>query len=146
MILISIGLLGRILFVLNRSKLLLDDRFALTVGNVGSSISSFNLSLLFTIIIKSPIAEIMIVLSIFGVSIGVLFGSFVKLHFIISSGFNGFFSALMGVMIGAVLLNPSLCSLPLNPVQIEENILLICIFSFILFVATFFLLKKSFYI
>jgi hypothetical protein len=112
----------------SKAKKLFDDRFSMTVVVVVSSAMSLLIGFQVVILVKVFIVIMMIIAVIIGVVIGIMFGSYSKSQFIFLGMFQGFTASLMGAMAGVVLLNPSLCGLPWDSVQIEENVLVFHLF------------------
>jgi uncharacterized membrane protein YeaQ/YmgE (transglycosylase-associated protein family) len=131
-------------FYLKKSSRLYDDRFSMTIAIVSSSSTSYIIGLLLVSVFQTDVTLMMIISGVIGVIAGWLFGSYSKSQFVIAGSFNGMFSGLMGAMTGGVLLNPSLCGLPWNNVQIQQNIVLFSTFAVLIIFLTFYLLLYAF--
>ncbi|RFU61748.1 hypothetical protein [Peribacillus glennii] len=135
------GLIGFLGFrYLNKSKYLFSDRFAfiaaLTASTIVSLVTALNLFLLFPDYF-SVISGLNMIL---GIGIGAVFGAMVNAQSFIAGLFNGGVGGIMGTMIGAVTMNPSICSLPVSSLSGQTVILFFGLFSFILLSTTFSLL------
>ncbi|KIL51995.1 hypothetical protein KP78_03660 [Jeotgalibacillus soli] len=71
-----------------------------------------------------------------GTAIGVMFGFMVNIQSFIAGIFNGGMGGIMGTMIGAVALDPTICSLPATTLSLESTILFFSLFSTVLLVIT----------
>lgn len=125
---------------LNKSRLLFSDRFGFIVALTGSAIlglvTALNLFLLFP-----AFFVVMSVLNMFiGMGIGVVFGAMVNTQSLIAGSFNGGVGGMMGTMIGAVALDPSICGLPPSSITEQSTLIFLGLLSFILVTITFTLL------
>lgn len=116
-------------YVLRKSKLLFSDRFGYTASYLASSslglVASLNLMLIFP-----NYFEIVGVLNLLlGITIGFLFGSLLNGQSLIAGIFNGGISAIMGTMLGAVVMTPAICGLPGTFVSEQDMIIFFTLFS-----------------
>ncbi len=133
-----IGFLG--FRFLNKSRLLFSDRFGFIVALTGSAIlglvTALNLFLLFP-----AFFVVMSVLNmLIGMAIGVVFGAMVNSQSLIAGFFNGGVGGMMGTMIGAVALDPSICGLPPSSITEQSTFIFLGLLSFFLVTITFTLL------
>lgn len=115
--------------VLNKSKVLYNDRFGYTVALTSSStiglVASLNLFLLFPDHI-----EILGVLNLLiSVGVGWMFGSMVNAQSLIAGIYNGGIGGIMGTMAGAVITNPAICGLPTMTYSAPEIIIFFALLS-----------------
>jgi hypothetical protein len=125
---------------LNKSRLLFSDRFGFIVALTGSGIvglvTALNLFLLFP-----SNFTVMSVLNLFiGIAIGIAFGAMLNTQSLIAGFFNGGVGGMMGTMIGAVALDPSICGLPPSSITEQSTLIFFGLLSFILVTITFTLL------
>ncbi|WP_106496447.1 hypothetical protein [Lentibacillus sp. Marseille-P4043] len=97
-----------------RKQTLFDDRFAGTIAKTVTLAATLVLSIHFSVILTIELPGIFLLNFILGILIGILFGTFIKYHSILISFYYGLVGSSMGVMIGEVLKNPQLCSIPLT--------------------------------
>lgn len=119
--------------VLRRKRTLFDDRFAGTIAKTATMAATLTLSIHLSIILTTEISIIFMWNFILGTILGYLFGSLVKYHSVLIGIYQGLIGSAMGVMIGEVLKNPQLCSIPLTSTQeILLNMIYLCGFTTIL--------------
>jgi hypothetical protein len=119
--------------ILTRKKALFDDRFATTITKTATMASTLVLSIHLSVILNTELSSIFGLNFILGVFIGSLFGSLVKVQSVLIGFYHGMIGSSMGVMIGEVLKNPQLCSIPITSTeQILINMLYICGFTTLL--------------
>ncbi|WP_047985571.1 hypothetical protein [Ornithinibacillus californiensis] len=124
--------------MLRRKRALFDDRFATTITKTVTLTVTLILGIHFSVIFPFELSSIFAHTLILGVFIGFLFGSLVKYHSILIGFYHGMVGSSMGVMIGEVLKNPQLCSIPItSSKQILVNMLYLC--GFTTFLLTFIL-------
>ncbi|MGM8363944.1 hypothetical protein ACLIBG_00550 [Virgibacillus sp. W0181] len=117
-------------FRFKRRKQLFDDRFATTISKTATLISTMVLSIHLTVLLPIELSTIFILNILLGISAGWVFGSLVKYHSVLAGFYNGLIGSSMGVMIGEVLKNPQICSIPIsNQEQILLNIYQLCGFA-----------------
>ena len=137
-ILITNSLIGFISFrFLNKSRLLFSDRFGFVVAFTGSAtlglVTALNLFLLF----PANFVVMSVINMFIGITIGMAFGAMLNTQSFIAGFFQGGVGGIMGTMIGAVALDPSICGLPYSSLN-EQNILVFFgILSFVLVMITF---------
>ncbi|PGT87728.1 MULTISPECIES: hypothetical protein [Bacillaceae] len=129
-----ISLFGyRILF---RSRYLFSDRFgfivSITGGNIVSLVITNNLFYLFS----NHFIVISFMNLIIGVAVGVTIGSLLNSQTLIAGIYSGGTGAVMGTMIGAVSLDPSICSLPTQIYNQQELVLFFGLFGLFLHLLT----------
>lgn len=105
-----------------KARKLFDDRFAKNATMATSSISSFVVCMTLVFLLGFSFTIALIIL-IIGCIVGTSFGSLYKFQSVLLGYWNGWLGGLMGIMLGAVVLDPTLCSLPGQGVRdILENI------------------------
>ena len=120
-------------FILNRKKILFDDRFAITITKSATLISTIVFSIHFSVILSAQLSIIFLLNIVIGIIIGALFGSLVKYHSFLIGIYHGIIGSSMGVMIGEVLKNPEICSIPIASKQeVLMNIYQLCGFTTLL--------------
>jgi hypothetical protein len=129
---INITVTGWGFLSLNRRRYLFSERFGFTVTYLASTACSFvfalNLFLLFP-----KYVEVVSTLTLFiGIVIGALFGSMVNMQSLIAGIYNGGVGAIMGSMLGAVALDPSLCGLPADLWAEQEMMFFMSMLSLII--------------
>lgn len=140
-ILITNSLIGWFGFrFLNKSKLLFSDRFGFIVALTGSGISGLVTALNLFLIFPDHFGVMSVLNMLIGISIGVAFGAILNTQSLIAGFFNGGVGGMMGTMIGAVALDPSICGLPVSSIAEQSSILFLGLFSFFLLSLTFTLL------
>lgn len=119
--------------VLRRKRALFDDRFAGTLAKTVPVAAALVLSIHLSVSLSLDLATIFMWNFLLGIGIGYLFGSFVKYHSVLIGIYHGLIGSAMGVMIGEVLKNPQLCSIPLTSTQeIVLNMIYLCGFATLL--------------
>ena len=122
--------------VLFRYRYLFSDRFgfivSITGGNIVSLVMTSNLFYLFS----NHFTVISFVNLLIGVAIGVTIGSLLNSQTLIAGIYSGGTGAVMGTMIGAVSLDPSICSLPTQIYNQQELILFFGLFGLFLHLLT----------
>lgn len=78
-----------------------------------------------------------------GVAIGLTIGSLLNSQTLIAGIYSGGTGAVMGTMIGAVSLDPTICSLPVQVYNQQELVLFFCLFGLFLHLLTTLLLLFS---
>lgn len=140
-ILLANSLIGYFGFrFLNKSRLLFSDRFGFIVALTGSAIlgtvTALNLFLLF----PNNFGVMSVLNMLIGIVIGIAFGAILNTQSLIAGFFNGGVGGMMGTMIGAVALDPSICGLPPTTITEQSTLLFLGLFSFFLLSITFTLL------
>ncbi|SEM11942.1 hypothetical protein SAMN05192533_10182 [Mesobacillus persicus] len=97
---------------LNRQRYLFSERFGFTVTFLASTSCSFVLALNLFLLFPTHLEVVSTFTLFLGIVIGALFGSMVNMQSFIAGVFNGGVGGIMGSMLGAVALDPSLCGLP----------------------------------
>ncbi|MFD2213362.1 hypothetical protein [Metabacillus endolithicus] len=129
--------------VLFRSRYLFSDRFgfivSITGGNIVSLVITNNLFYLFS----NHFNVISFMNLLIGVAIGVTIGSLLNSQTLIAGIYSGGTGAVMGTMIGAVSLDPTICSLPAQIYNQQELVLFFGLFGLFLHLLTTLLLLFS---
>jgi uncharacterized membrane protein YeaQ/YmgE (transglycosylase-associated protein family) len=112
----------------NKKKLLVDDRFIMTMCTAITSASSLVLPLHLKLLLDDQVFFLLPI--IVGLLIGWRFGSLLKAPAIVNGIYNGIIGGVMGTMLGAVLKNPALCKIPMKAGSfIEINMMTLAAFS-----------------
>ncbi|PLT33393.1 hypothetical protein [Bacillus sp. V5-8f] len=117
---------------LNKSKYLFSDRFAFIVAVTASTIVSLVTSLNLFLLFPDYFFVISGVNLFIGTGVGAVFGAMVNAQSFIAGLFNGGVGGIMGTMMGAVAMDPSICSLPVAAVSDQTMILFFGFLSIIL--------------
>ena len=97
---------------LYRRRYLFSERFGFTVTYLASTSCSFVLALNLCLLFPKHFEVVSTFTLFLGIVIGAMFGSMVNMQSFIAGVFNGGVGGIMGSMLGAVALDPSLCGLP----------------------------------
>lgn len=120
-------------FSLRKRKQLFDDRFATTMTNTATPGITMVLGMHVTVLMPTGLSSVFLVNLLLGAVIGALFGALVKYHSVLIGLYNGLIGTSMGVMIGEVLKNPQICSIPISDhTQILLNMYQLCGFATLL--------------
>lgn len=105
-----------------KKRQLYNDRFGMIMAMGCSGILSLNSSMLSQLIFTDHVFLIMLITVVMGGSVGIIFGSLVKYQSLLAGFFHGTVGSLTGNMLGIVVEDPSICSLP-DPylTMIEQN-------------------------
>ncbi len=99
---------------------LFEDRYSFNMGMAISMTSSFVIALdLHLLLPKSSTIMLYLIPLLTGLIIGWKFGAIIKSPSPLTGIYNGTIGAIMGIMLGSVLLNPALCNIP---IETEEMI------------------------
>ncbi|MCM3602720.1 hypothetical protein M3175_18450 [Robertmurraya korlensis] len=102
-----------------------------------SGILSLNISMLSQFIISDYLFFIMIGTVVLGGSVGIVFGALVKYQSLLAGFLHGIVGSLTGNMLGIVVKDPSICSLPAQYFSmIDQNILIFSAFGTLLVMIT----------
>lgn len=138
---INIVLLIGVSVVKRRMKNDFGESFETAVILSGSGILSFSMATNAAFLLKAELMTTWMILLIGGIVIGIGLGALFRETSLFVGGYHGMIGGLMGTMLSAIILNPSLCSLPTESVhRIEQNSQLYSVFSTILSVVTYCLL------
>jgi uncharacterized membrane protein YeaQ/YmgE (transglycosylase-associated protein family) len=112
----------------NKKKLLVDDRFIMTMCTAITSVSSLVLSLHLKLLLDDQVFFLLPI--IVGQLIGWRFGSLLKAPALVNGIYNGIIGGVVGTMLGAVLKNPVLCKIPMKAESfIEINMMTLAALS-----------------
>ncbi|OMP67173.1 hypothetical protein BTO28_08355 [Domibacillus epiphyticus] len=95
-----------------KKHMLFDDRFTMTMCMTAAMIHSFSVALHLELVVASLNKFLFLCPILIGIWIGWKFGSILKNPARLTGIYNGSIGGLMGTMLGAVIQNPSLCSIP----------------------------------
>ncbi|WP_040225135.1 hypothetical protein [Bhargavaea cecembensis] len=117
---------GNIYRVFRKKHLLFDDRYSKTMGTALSSVTSLVIALYLTLLLP-PSWQIPAAAA--GLWVGWKFGSFMKAPASLAGIYHGAMGGIMGMMLGAVILNPALCKVPIDTeTMIRMNLYTLTIF------------------
>lgn len=120
-------------FRLRRRKQLFDDRYATTITNTATLGITLVLSMHVTVLVSAGLTLVFLLNLLLGAGVGALFGALVKYHSVLAGLYNGLIGISMGVMIGEVLKNPQICSIPISDhTQLLLNMYQLCGFATLL--------------
>jgi hypothetical protein len=126
---INITVTGWGYFSLYRQRYLFSERFGFTVTYLASTSCSFAVALNLFLLFPKHFEVVSTLTLILGIVIGALFGSMVNMQSFIAGIFNGGVGGIMGSMLGAVALDPSLCGLPADLWSEQDMILFMSLLS-----------------
>lgn len=130
---------------LYKSRKLFSDRYGMIIASVMSNILSFTFSFFSYFYFSATLVHSAFFSVLIGAIIGICFGALVKYHTLLAGWFNGVLGSLMGLMLAAVIKNPSLCSLPADlSNNVYDNTLFFSVFITILTLFTCSLINYSF--
>jgi hypothetical protein len=119
--------------VFYKKRQLYNDRFGMVIAMSSSGILSLNGSMLAQFIFPDHIFLILLLTVVIGGSIGILFGSLVKFQSLLAGFLQGVVGSLTGNMLGIVVEDPSICSLPAPYLtMIEQNTVIFSVFGTLL--------------
>ncbi len=132
------SLIGFVIYkVFYKKRLLYNDRFGMIMAMSCSGIISLNIAMLTQFIISDHLFFLMILTVVLGGVVGIVFGSLVKYQSLLSGFLHGIVGSLTGNMIGIVVEDPSICSLPASYFSmIDQNILIFSAFGTLLVMIT----------
>ncbi|RSD25407.1 hypothetical protein [Mesobacillus subterraneus] len=110
MINLTIGI--SLYYFLKRRMIIFTDRFGFTSSYVSSSTSGLAISLGLVLLFQNHIEMIGVLNILIGIGFGWLYGSLLNSQSIIAGIYHGGISGMMGTMLGAIVLDPSICGLP----------------------------------
>lgn len=119
-------------FTLKKKRRVVHERVAFLIILCSSSVMSLTISMNVQLLLHTHKFS-MLIATVLGLAIGIGFGS-IYTRQSIGTGYNhGFIGGLMGAMLSAVVLNPSLCGLPAAyGNSIEKNAFIFSLFSLFL--------------
>jgi len=126
---INITVTGWGYFSLYRQRYLFSERFGFTVTYLASTSCSFVLALNLFLLFPQHFEVVSTFTLFLGIAFGALFGSMVNMQSLIAGIFNGGVGGIMGSMLGAVALDPSLCGLPADIWAEQDMILFMSLLS-----------------
>lgn len=147
-LIVNVALYISLIIVKRGTKQVWSEQFGNAVILSSSGIISFSIATNAAFLFKAELISTWMILIIVGVAIGIGSGTLVRELSLFTGGYYGMIGGLMGAMLSAVVLNPSLCSLPTDSVHsVEQNSLIFGTFSTFLSVVTcglfFFLFKRT---
>ncbi len=143
-LLVSVGLGVFIFATMWKKRKVFNERFGTVIPLCSSGVLSFTVALNIHFLFQVEFALILFMATGFGAGIGFLFGSLYKYQSMLVGFYHGAFGGMMGTMLSAVVLNPSICSLPNDYLQsTEQNIHIFGGFGLFLSLITFSLLHYS---
>lgn len=131
----------RILF---KKRKLYTDRFAMIMSMSISGVLSMNCAMIMQFLFTIDMVNIVVFTIIIGGCMGIIFGSLVKFQSILSGFTHGVSGSLMGNMLGVVIKDPTICSLPATYLaSVEENMIIFSLFGTALVISTISLVHYS---
>ncbi|MDQ0230443.1 hypothetical protein [Metabacillus malikii] len=132
------GVVGIVTYIIFKKKSkLFNDRYGMNIAMVSSSIISFQSSMLIAFISNDETFMTAAITMLICGLVGGIIGSLVKYQALLSGFFHGVVGSVTGNMLGMVILNPALCSLPAAfSASIEQNVYLFSLFGFCLVILT----------
>lgn len=129
---------------LRRRRQLFSDRFVMIVAMSSSMVLSLVVGMLCSFILPFSFSSISMLTAIAGGITGIFFGAMVKLHSVLAGFFWGTIGGLMGAMVGAVVMDPSLCGLPsVSSMNLFTNMITFSVFGTTLTFISFSLINYS---
>ncbi len=122
---------------LNKSRFLFSDRFGFVMAFTSSAILGLVIALNLFLLFPFHFVVVSVLNMFIGIAIGMVFGAMLNTQSFIAGFFQGGVGGIMGTMIGAVALDPSLWGLPYSAVDEQQTILYLSILSLILVSITF---------
>lgn len=138
-------LIGFVIFkIFYKKRKLYNDRFGMVIAMSCSGILSLNLSMIFQFLFLDHALVGLVLTVLIGGAIGVAFGSLVKFQSILAGFSHGVIGSLMGNMLGIVVKDPSICSLPgAYFTMIGQNMMIFTVFGTLLVLITILLVYYS---
>lgn len=132
------SLIGFLIYkVFYKKRQLYNDRFGMIMAMSCSGIISLNIAMLSQFIISNHLFFLMIITVVLGGVVGIVFGSLVKYQSLLAGFLQGIVGSLTGNMLGIVVEDPSICSLPASYFSmIDQNILIFSAFGTLLVIIT----------
>lgn len=145
-VLVVNSVFGIIFYLCIRKKSqMYSERYGLMMATCSSSIVSLQMGLICQLLIPVPLFITSLVAATIGACFGFALGSLVKYQSALSGFYHGVMGGIMGVMLGAVIQNPTLCSLPGDYFyQVSQNTFLFALFGTFIVMTTLTLLLYSF--
>lgn len=97
---------------LYQARYLFSDRFGFILATTGSTISSIVITNHLFYVIPYDYFFVLVFIVAAGLLIGFCYGALVNSQTLIAGIYSGGVGGVMGIMIGAIALDPSICSLP----------------------------------
>lgn len=119
MVLFLIGILAfnsliglSIYLVMYKKRKVFSDHYGMIMAMCSSGILSLTIAMVTFFLFQATLSIVALLTTVIGGSIGILFGSLVKYQSLLAGFSQGVIGGIMGTVLGAVILDPSLCSLP----------------------------------
>lgn len=116
-------------YVLNKSRVLYNDRFGFTATFSASSTLGLVAALNLFLIFPDHFEILSMINLLLGICIGWLFGSMLNAQTLIAGIYNGGIGGIMGTMAGAVIMNPAVCGLPATAFTEQQIIIFFALLS-----------------
>lgn len=137
MVIFNLLITMSIYIILFRKKKIFNDRFGMIMAMSLSGVISLSIAMNIQFLVSFPSIILMMITVLTGGLIGILFGSLVKFQSLLAGYSHGVLGSVMGSMLGAVVLDPALCSLPVSYVDIiQQNKIIFSLFSTCLALST----------
>lgn len=123
--------------ILTIKKKVFNDRFGMIMAMSLSGVIGLSIAINIQFLIPKPSVIMLIFTVLAGGLIGVQIGSLVKFQSLLAGYSHGVIGSLMGNMVGAVVKDPALCSLPVYYLNtIAQNMIIFSLFSTMLVIIT----------
>ncbi len=120
-----------------KPRKLFTDRFSMIMSACASGVLSLSLAMLSYLFLSIDFTSVAFFTTTVGATIGILFGALANYQSLLSGFFHGVTGGIMGTMLGAVIKNPALCSLPgVYAKQIDQNVVSFGLFGTLLVIVT----------
>ncbi|MCP8616000.1 hypothetical protein [Salirhabdus salicampi] len=127
-----------------RKRKLFDDRFGMTITATVTVVISTMLSMLISFITLAPFITVVVIGVLIGALIGISFGCLVKFQSVVTGFTHGTIGGSMGAMLGSVIQDPTLCSLPSSYLQeVMKNMIYFSMFGTFLIFMTIILISYT---
>ncbi|MDQ0218931.1 hypothetical protein ELQ35_10355 [Peribacillus cavernae] len=139
-------LIPAVLFLtMKKKRKLFTDRYGMTISFSASLIFSLSLGTALFFTLPVSFSVLIFISAAAGSIIGLSYGILITFQSLIIGLFNGTIGSLMGTMLAAVIIDPSLCGLPSQfSTLLDRNIILITLFLTLLSLLSSLLLRFSY--
>ncbi|MBO0603427.1 hypothetical protein I2483_17310 [Sporosarcina sp. E16_3] len=143
-LLVLSSLLGVYMYALfYKSRYRISDSLSYTVTLAAGQITSFVIAMTLYLVFPIDFTVICTVNLWIGIVIGTQFSSVTRKQSLLAGFFNGGVAAVMGTMVGAVTIDPTLCGLPESTLTLQNTGIAVGIFGLLLLCATTLLVRFS---
>jgi hypothetical protein len=143
-LLVLSSLLGVYMYALfYKSRYRISERLSFTVTLAAGQITSFVIAITLYLVFPMDFTVICTVNLWIGIVIGAQFGVVTRKQSVVAGFFNGGVAAVMGTMVGAVSVDPTLCGLPASTLSLQNTGIAVGLFGLLLLCATTLLVRFS---